>query len=525
MSTLVNLFCDSSSFRGFEKVFDGFSAFEKVLAWAKKIPDSKIVIFFFQNQKEEVENQTSGENVTLFCQENWSPFSLLNFLYDFAQKFECEDVIFSFADLPFINLSLTNEIFLRHKKFAAEYSFADGYPYGFSPEIFAKDSLKILAGLAQKNPDFTKEKNISRTALFDILKTEINSFEIETILCPEDFRMLRLQFDCRSKSDFFSCQNLFKIAQNEENPVNLSKLAQKSLQVRKTFPSYYSIQIAKNHKNKIFYLPKLEFNSEKDFMPFEDFSVLCKKISQFSEEAVISLSFWGEPLEHPYFEKFVQEILKYSGLSVLIETDSLSLTEEKIKNLKLIEENAQNRMNNYPKIMWIIKIDAFSAQKYSEIRGEKIEDFEKALQNVKILSSYFENVYPEMTRINQNEDELESFYRFWSEKQSPSNSKVLVQKYNDFCKTLPDLRPADISPLERNVCWHLLKDFDIFLDGSVPVCSQVYKSDEKNLILGNVFIDDLENIWQKKNQFVENQINENYSQKCRDCDEFYTFNF
>ena len=44
MSTLVSLYCEENSLYAFEKVFDGKSAFQKVLEWAEKIPEKKIII-------------------------------------------------------------------------------------------------------------------------------------------------------------------------------------------------------------------------------------------------------------------------------------------------------------------------------------------------------------------------------------------------------------------------------------------------------------------------------------------------
>jgi hypothetical protein len=44
-------------------------------------------------------------------------------------------------------------------------------------------------------------------------------------------------------------------------------------------------------------------------------------------------------------------------------------------------------------------------------------------------------------------------------------------------------------------------------------------------IIGNAFKEDIESIWKKTDSVLLEQMNNQYNEKCRDCDEYYTFNF
>jgi spiro-SPASM protein len=109
--------------------------------------------------------------------------------------------------------------------------------------------------------------------------------------------------------------------------------------------------------------------------------------------------------------------------------------------------------------------------------------------------------------MNENEDQLEAFYRTFKER-----GNLIIQKYDWFCGKLPDRRPADLSPLDRNHCWHLLRDMVILVDGSVPVCRECVLDG----ILGNVFTDGIDVAWKRGGKTIE---------LCKECDEYYTFNF
>ncbi len=217
----------------------------------------------------------------------------------------------------------------------------------------------------------------------------------------------------------------------------------------------------------------------------------------------------------------MQEILSRS-LKVLIETDGIGVTEDLAQKIALFENASKN-------VDWIVDLDAFSADCYKKIRFGTEEDFEKAKNAVEILSQKFPNrVYPQFVRMKENEDELESFFRFWQNKESPSNGKVIIKKYDSLCSTLPDRKVADLSPLVRLPCWHQRRDLAILCDGSVPLC----RSSVRSRILGNALEDGVQKVWENGAEiFAQHAKAQNadefqgLNEACGGCDEFYTFSF
>ena len=129
-------------------------------------------------------------------------------------------------------------------------------------------------------------------------------------------------------------------------------------------------------------------------------------------------------------------------------------------------------------------------------------------------------------RLHENEDELEAFYRFWK---AHGTGELIIQKYDSFAGILEDKKVADLSPVLRNPCWHLRNDMSVFIDGSVPLCRSVLPSCSLDTtspnIMGNIFTDSLENIWNRSTKDLENHCKNDYGELCRKCDEYYTFNF
>lgn len=548
-------------------------SFEKILGWAETVPYcSDITVFASSNAKE-----FDNKNVTFIKKEFWTVQSLLDEMVSVTAKNNTDLIVYSWADCPFISKILTKELFEQHTKYVAEYSFADGYPYGLTPEIIDAGTVGILAQLAKSKSGYDI-KAVEKDSLFELLKTDINSFEIETLISPEDFRISRIELCTRTKRGRVLCENLevlisekakvgeptarcatnskictidetSAIEKDEISALEISRLAVSHAETLHTLPSFYAIQISAGCTGKCVYCPypsvfekKYDCNPSAlcdenangnlmngknsnlanskiaPFMSYEDFSKIVNKISDFSGEAVVSLSLWGEPTFNAELPKFIDEVLKYEGLSVLIETTCHGLTPEIIDEISKVVANRNNgsltaqRKNGYPPIMWICGLDAWTNETYALIHGS--DDLDKVRLVSSILKNTFgENVYNQMVRITENEQELEPFFRGYENR--------IIQKYDDVSKTLPDRKPADLSPVNRYPCNHIRRDMSILIDGSVPLCRQYMFSN----IIGNAKTDSLEEIWNKSVPCMKAQLKGEYTDLCKECDEYYTCNF
>ncbi len=509
----------------FEKKFGGESAFDLSLKWAGKIPDSKTVVLS-EAALPSSALDSGGAGFEAEVLEAASVSSLLKKLSELSEREGSSSVVFSYADLPFLNTGITASLIETHSRYRAEYTFADGYPYGFSPEIIDSGTLKILHALSVENQKDAGRGEISRTCIFDFIKLDINSFEVEVEVSDEDMGLLRLSFDSGSKLDFLSCAALFD-ALDGKAPDSLSKkeifdLVSKTCGVYRTVPSYYGIQLSSAANFQSIYEPSEMFSGAESFMKRSDWENLLRKISDYSFEAVINPGFFGEPLLHPDFMDFAKTVLSYPKFSLLVETDGLGVTEGMLSSIK--EEASKKSVENgfgIGRVLWIVKIDCATAEKYRELHSD-FDGFSSSVSAVRLINEYFPGrVYPQFVRSVKNEDELESFWRYWSSKENGSGGNVLVQKYSSFCGTLPDLKSADLSPLGRNACYHLRRDFNVLVDGSVPFCRETLRKK----IIGNAFTEDLGKIFRLSDGEFSLHLKNSYCGFCGKCDEYYTFNF
>lgn len=523
MKSLTILFAGTEPGHNFDKVFDEKSSFDLCCNWARSLKSSeKTVILTGKKAGEEVKKAIAGnDSFSIISKDEWTNSDIAGAVAEETSKAGADFAIYAWADTPFINNSLTEQLIHDHVEYKAEYTFADGFAAGLSPEIIHRGAASIISALSKDVQKAQGQKTASRDCFFSIMSGDINSFEIETVLADKDYRMLRYNFECSSKSGLIACKALFEKAKNldsglktlnEFDVYKLSDAAEKMTEIQQTVPHFYNIQITSAENTKSLYsgFQKLFPQSKPEDMKLESFKKLVKDISDFSETAVVSLSLFGEPLLHKDFVQMAKEVLSVKGLSLFVETDGICVTEEMAREL-----------SEAGKIDWVIRLDAVDGDMYSKINGISGENFAKALNAVNILEKYFpETVYPQFTRMKVNEIQLESFFRFWKEKENPSKGQFIIMKYDSFAGLLPDEKPADLSPLERNSCWHLRRDMNILSDGSVPLCRT--RVSEK---AGNVFEDSLDSIWKNISKEVEKHINSDYCSVCKGCDEYYTFNF
>ena len=508
MKTIVIFYSEDSKYAA-EKVFGGKSALELTSEWASSL------------------------NLTSYTVKSSTLSDLLTDMKKLCDENQADTVLFSYNDLPYLNKELSQKILDSHIEYKSEYTFADGYPYGFAPEALNAGTIGILAELSKTSQKALGDAPVSRDSIYNLIKTDINSFDVETIIADSDWRLLRLAFHCGKKDNFMQCKALFEATGGDTavfaDVEKLSELASKNPACLKTVPGFYNIQISDKANYESIYLP--EHNYSQNTISYEKCAALVDQIAEFSEKAVISLSAFGEPLFQPEFLKIVEKALSYKGLSVFFETDGLAVSPDFAEKLAQIEKSASPRTNGWQKIMVAVILDAASEQTYQKIhKNSPAGAFQTAVNSVALLQTALPgSVYPQFVRMNENEAELEAFYRYWNEKSNPSGGNLIIQKYDDFAGQLPPCKPADLSPLERDPCWHLRRDMTILYNGDVPACRTCWNQN----ITGNVFNQSLEEIWHKTDLLLENHINKNYCcngqsgkcANCEKCDEWYTFNF
>jgi spiro-SPASM protein len=195
------------------------------------------------------------------------------------------------------------------------------------------------------------------------------------------------------------------------------------------------------------------------------------------------------------------------GLRLVVETSGLGWSEH---DLAEMADRAGRSCS------WIVSLDAATQRSYRRLRGD---GFEEALACIDRLMRLFpETTHVQAVRMNENEEELEGFFRAWKER----TERVIIQKYDFFSGFLDQRKVTDLSPLRRFPCWHLKRDLVIRLDGSVPPCREDLQARHT---LGNVFSDGLAAVWERGSAWYADHCSGTYPELCGNCDEYYTFNF
>jgi spiro-SPASM protein len=524
MSALLALFAGNLSPQAFEPVLNGKNSLSLTVEQAKKFPSVGKTALFTS-----VGNFSFLENVQIERRETWTKRSLLETIANVSAGFDC--TYFAFADCPFLDPSLTAAIAERHRRYAAEYSYADGWPYGLAPEMLSPGTAAILAKIAEKD-----DGPVERDFLFSVIQKDINSFDIETEISPVDLRCNRISLCTDSKRNLMLLRNFIAAAGGKiPQTADVERIVAEQPEILRTLPNFYPIQAYGGCPQSCSLCPYPAYTDaagRKDFMDSAKFETLLDKITAFSGDAVIDLSLWGELSLHPEKMKLIEKVISRPELALVIETSGLGWKNDELEKCAeracaLARANG-TRKNPLAPLSWIVSLDTLDGERYKEIRGQ---GYAEAQGCVKTLFSLFpKDSYVQAVRTAGAEDDIEKFYRYWKDNAPCGEKNIIIQKYDDFCTALERKQASDISPVLRQPCWHIMRDMPILIDGTTPLCREelaVLKglNNGNNRILGNVFTDSLESIWENGKAFYEEQCGKKYSGLCAACDEYYTYNF
>ena len=343
----------------FEPVFSGNCAFSRVIEWAGGIPDSGGIVVLAQNggsiatdaarilekYKKSSENEKSESYIKIIKKDSWNGMELVNALAEAAAFSDgsannIHSLFYVWADTPLMDKVQTEKLWELHKKYFAEYTFADGFPYGLTPEIMSSgfpERLKALAAGIKAGNKAGNNDSIERNTIFEILRADINSFDVETMLSPEDLRMERVSMTCDTRRNKNIMEKLYSAGAVDAE--SACRVIPENRFLLRDLPAYFPVQITSECPQSCSYCPYpvvknslmpaagsaetpasgtteiqskdkikdrsgdsdsvFSADSEGSHISAKAFSEICDKIVSFAGDAVISHSLWGEPSMHP----------------------------------------------------------------------------------------------------------------------------------------------------------------------------------------------------------------------------------
>lgn len=426
---------------------------------------------------------------------------LVKALEEAAQGFD--EVVVVAADGPFLRPDLVTEMLALHREYRADYTFADGYPGGWTPEVLRPGVLPLWADWAANRPE------VDRDTLFQLLSTDINRFDVETLLSPVDLRARRLAFFADSRRNFLLLDRYAEDAGLETRAL-LDRVASTQERAR-TLPGSLQVQITDGVLQIPVWSPLLQFSphavQNRHFLGRDQWNDLLDRALAWAGDLTVVPSFWGEPSLHPEVVELFSDALAKPGLSLCIETSGLGWEG---LDVEALVDRGRGRID------WIVELDSDNPETYRALRGEGLDRAQAFVR--RLLPLFPGRVWPQTVRMTANEAEMEAFYKHWKQEAG----RVIIQKHNDFGGRLPRAKPSDLSPWKRHPCWHLARDLAVFLDGTVVVCRDDF---DRSQPLGNVWTEDLTTVWDRgRALFVRHQTGD-WPEVCRNCDEWYTYSF
>ena len=453
----------------------------------------------------------AGAGVVMVRKYDWTMRGVLAEAAAFAASRPGADtVLYLQADAPFTDGALTGQLLELHGRYRAEYTFADGYPPGFAPEVLAAKALPNLVELAGRY-DAPSE----RDGLFKVIQKDINSYDIETQLSPVDLRGYRFSPVCDSRRNALSAERLWALG--ARNADDVTRILPANPDLLRTVPAFMWVQIVDGCPQSCSYCPYPAMVGDprelRSSMPAERFAGLMAQAESLCDDLVVDVSLWGEPSRHPDFRAIVAAVLARPRFTLIVETSGLGWEPGLAEDLALAAG---------VRIQWIVSLD--DADGYLALRGDGFDEAAGFADRMMRVSPG--NVHAQAVRMQENEPRLETFYRAWKKR----GERVIIQKYDSFAGCLPDRTVAALSPLDRLPCRHLARDMAVTLDGGVPPCKHclVRSGGGSHLayaqIVGNAFDDGLETTWERVGSWYGRHLASDYPDPCGKCDEYHTFN-
>ena len=527
MNALLVLYAGEPSARVLEPVIAGKTGPDLALERSLSFPGVRktLVLGGPGSAGGDLAGRLGTAGIVLEREEPWTVRAILEAVGGHSAGFDF--TYLAWADCPFPDPALAGRLAERHLGFRADYTYADLWPTGLAPELLAPETPAALLRLLDSdgNRDGGRPR---RDSLFALIRRDVNAFDIETELSSIDMTAHRIGLHADSRRNVALLRNLAESAGGIPDAERVVGLVTERPELLRTLPAFYPIQVYGGCPQSCRLCPyplasALPVTQRTDFMELRDFRTLLDAIADFSGDAVIGLSLWGEISLHPQKIDLIRAVLDRPALSLVVETSGIGWKDGELREIAELVGDAGPRTGGKPPVSWIVSLDSADRAGYERLRGPGFAEANDRAE--KLLALFPGNAYVQMLKIHGGEEDAERFFRFWENKGAPE-ANIIIQKYDDFCGYLERLQAGDLSPLRRLPCRHIMRDMPILIDGTVPLCRERIGAETQDAaVLGNAFGESLAAIWERGTAHYLRQAEGRSEAFCERCDEFYTYNF
>lgn len=427
----------------------------------------------------------------------------VDFWKEIFAKTGADHVVRIAADSPFMDPSIVAEMLDLHRKYLAEFTYSDNLPAGLTCEIVSRSLIEAI-------PDMEKKT----LPLSQVVRSNINQFDVELYYRDPDIRDKRLAFRCGDAREKAVMQNIKNSAGRIPPYEDLRKIIDKTPSVLFTGPSYLELELSGRCDLKCLFCYRQTLQEPRGDMTVDLFRKILADMKEFHLPYTLCLGGSGEPLMHEKAVDMLGEALREPLIKqVIVETNGLYM-DGTYRGLAANDE--------HKKLLTIVNINGHDGETYAGLHGEKT--FERVRENIEALRKEMKDddkrLYVQIMKINETEAFLDSYYDYWEK----GNIPIILQKQNTWLGRIMDRRYSDLTPLERTPCWHLQRDLFILSDGTVSFCKQDVDGSSAR---GNASGESLKELWARARDSFENDYSGTYPARpdCASCDEWYTFNF
>ncbi|OHD37930.1 MAG: hypothetical protein A2015_15580 [Spirochaetes bacterium GWF1_31_7] len=399
-----------------------------------------------------------------------------------------DNIVIHTSGNPFFDIQYVKTMIDRHEKYVADYTYSIGFPDFLVPQIITPNCLKNLITLCGENQEIRDDY------LFYAISKDINSFDIETFISKHDLRLYRISFGTYGKPEKIFLDNLLNSISPDTTYDDLVDYLLKNQHLFYTtvYGAFFEITTVSNTE-PIYYPAK---NSPDVFCDPVQFDRVLVTLQTMNPHIKIIFNGRGDPLRHPDFITMVTSVIE-KKLELIIETDGYCVTDNITEALNDFKEN----------ITFVIKIDAFSDETYKKIHNGYDLNIPKAAFT--LLKNKGFTTYRQIVRMTCNEDDIEALLK------NKDMENLILRKYSQYCGTLPDRKVVDLSPLKRFPCYHIRREISFTPDLAIQLC--MYSNEKLHCT-----VDDAPDVYKK--EFIS-QTKAEYRECCKNCDDYYIFNF